>query len=509
MTRRRSTNTLLNPVLLGAITVLVLIAGLLFAYTANVGLPFVPVRTLHVDIADGSDLTKGNDVLEGGYRIGFVSSMKPIRLPTGAPAAQLTLSLETSHGKIPVDSTATVLSRSVLGLKYVNLTIGHSHRVFADKGTMPITQTKVQVSYNQLLSVYTPKTRTGIQEDLVGFGNALAGRGAALNDTFAALPALLRELAPVTTYLSQPRTGFTAFITSLDGLTHTLGPQTGQLVSFFHNMGTTWQAISADPRALQQGIAESPATLAVGTASLRAQRPFLANLTILGHELTPAATALGNALPAVNGTIHAGTRTLRQTPPLDSELQRVMVSLEKLSNDPSTGVAINALTDTVNTLNPAIQYLGPYVTVCNDWNYWWTNLAGDLDEETDFGYAQRALFNQGNPAQPNNVSGQGATGPANGGGFTTPLAGGNEYAHAPAYGAAVDAQGNADCENGQRGYPLKLNYNDPQGRNLDTDQHTPGDQGTTFTGTAHVPAGETFLRTPSDAPTAPVVPGNG
>ena len=82
--------------------------------------------------------------------------------------------------------------------------------------------------------------------------------------------------------------------------------------------------------------------------------------------------------------------------------------------------------------------------------------------------------------------------------------GGNEYLHGPLYGAAIDSNGNADCETGQRGYPKQLNHFDPQGRNLDTDQHTPGDQGPTFAGQAHVPTGETFSRNPITGPqTAP------
>ena len=55
-------------------------------------------------------------------------------------------------------------------------------------------------------------------------------------------------------------------------------------------------------------------------------------------------------------------------------------------------------------------------------------------------------------------------------------------------------QVNADCEIGQRGYVKKLNYYDPQQRNLESDAHTPGDQGPTFKGSPHVPAGETFSR---------------
>ena len=83
-----------------------------------------------------------------------------------------------------------------------------------------------------------------------------------------------------------------------------------------------------------------------------------------------------------------------------------------------------------------------------------------------------------------------------------------EYLHSPAYGAAVDNAGNADCEVGQRGYPLKLNHFDPSGRQLDTDQYTPVNQGPTFMGRARVPAGETFSRNPLTGPQLSPNPAN-
>jgi hypothetical protein len=185
-----------------------------------------------------------------------------------------------------------------------------------------------------------------------------------------------------------------------------------------------------------------------------------------------------------------------------------MNALKTLSQAPGTNVAVNALTSTVNTLNPMVRYLGPYQTVCDDWNYFWTYLSEHISEATSFGFAQRALINFGNPLQPNNVGSAGATAPANGGGSTSLLTGGNEFLHAQVYGSAVDNKGNADCETGQRGYPLRLNHLDPQGRNFATDAHTPGDQGPTFKGRAHVPAGETFSRNPTTGPQLPNVPSN-
>jgi hypothetical protein len=154
-----------------------------------------------------------------------------------------------------------------------------------------------------------------------------------------------------------------------------------------------------------------------------------------------------------------------------------------------------------------LRYLGPYVTVCNDWNYWWTYLAEHISEETTFGTAQRVLFTLSNPLQPNNLNVQGATAPLNGGTIDS-LLGGNGTFHSPNYGAAVDNQGNADCESGQRGYPKKLNYFDPQGRNFFSDVHNPGDQGPTFSGRARVPNGETFSRNPQTGPQPVYNPSN-
>jgi hypothetical protein len=184
-----------------------------------------------------------------------------------------------------------------------------------------------------------------------------------------------------------------------------------------------------------------------------------------------------------------------------------MEALKSLAQSPGTNQALNALTDTTNTLNPMIRYLGPFQTVCDYWNYWWTYLSEHVSEETAFGFAQRALFAQSNPLQPNNVNTADASEPVNGGGFDTPL-GGNEFLHTQNYGAAIDTRGNADCETGQRGYPLRLNPFDPQHRNLVVDPHTPGDQGPTFSGRAHVPAGETFTREPTTGPQLPVAGGS-
>src|SRR3984893_7288593 len=157
--RGRQQSPWANPVLVGAVTVLAVMVAVFLAYSANQGWQFVPTKELKVDIADGSNLVAGNDVREGGFRIGLVSDLKPIRLSNGGVGAQLTLKLDQNNAKIPVDSTASIRPRSVLGLKYVDLEKGRSSNLIPDGGTLPISRTSVPVQFDDIFKAFDTKTR--------------------------------------------------------------------------------------------------------------------------------------------------------------------------------------------------------------------------------------------------------------------------------------------------------------------------------------------------------------
>jgi phospholipid/cholesterol/gamma-HCH transport system substrate-binding protein len=477
------------------------------SYNANQGLPFVPTRELKVDIVNGSELVAGNDVREGGYLVGLISALKPVTLANGQAGAQLTLKLNKAYGDVPVDSTISIQPRSVLGLKYLDLHKGVSRRMFADGATLPESQTSVPVQFDDVFKTFNTPTRNAIQQDLVGFGDTLASRGSALNDTIASLPPLLGHLEPVARYLSDPSTELTRFFTGLNSFMGAVAPVAQVNAELFGKMATTFGAIDRNPADLKATIAESPSTEQVSTRSLIAQQPLLVDLTTFGQYMTPATASLRTALPILNPALEQGTQVLGRTPPLNQRLQETMDALRALSQAPGTGVALNGLVDTVQTLNPMVKYLGPYQTVCDDWNYWWTYIADHFSEATSFGFAQRALLMQNNSLQPNSLSDQGANAPMNGGAFDSPQ-GGNGFTHGQVYGAAIDNQGNADCETGQRGYLKQENHLDPQNRQFATDPHNPGDQGPTFAGRAQVPAGETFSRAPETGPQLPNIPQN-
>jgi virulence factor Mce-like protein len=507
-----------NPVLIGAVTVLVAIVAVFLAYNANSGLPFVPTKELKVDIPNGASLLPNNQVLAGGYNVGTVSEMHPIRLPNGSIGAQVILKLNTANARVPADSVATIRTRALLGLKYVELHYGTSKKLIPDGGTLPAAQTDVPVQFDDINRLFDKKTRPAVDKDLVGFGDTLAARGSSLNDTFAALPSLLGHLEPVARYLSAPSTELTRFFGALNGFFGTIAPVAQANAQLFGDQGTTFQAISRSASDLENTIRLSPPTLSEGTDSLIHQQPFLVDLRRWAGFMQPATRSLKAALPQLDPALAAGIRVLPRTPAMNVKLEGVLRALKALARDPGTNEALNGLTQTVGILNPMIKYLGPYATVCNSWNIFWSELGDVVSQPTSIGASQRALLNFANH-QTNNVGAQGATAPANGYLNTPPdqaakAASGNggadaEYSHGPAYAAAVDKYGNADCELGQRGYNLKLNkFDRQQHRTLVSEQYTLGDQGPTWSGLLHVPAGETFSRRPITGPQTPVIPGN-
>src|SRR3712207_2908749 len=116
MQRRGAASILANPVLVGAVTTLVVVVAVFLAYNANNGLPFVPTRQLNVQISNGANLGASNEVREGGYRVGVVEDISPVTLPSGKVGALLRLKLDRAVGAVPVDSTLEIRPRSALGL---------------------------------------------------------------------------------------------------------------------------------------------------------------------------------------------------------------------------------------------------------------------------------------------------------------------------------------------------------------------------------------------------------
>jgi virulence factor Mce-like protein len=486
-----------NPVLIGAVTVLVTTVAVFLAYNANNGLPFVPTNTVKVRVANGSNLVKGNEVRSGGTRVGVLTSMRPVRLENGSTGAELTLELDKSFGDLPRDSSVRIRPRSALGTKYVELTRGTSKDTFANGDVMASSQASSSTELDEVYEMFDEKTRKASQGNLRGFGDTFAGRGQDLGRTLEELPPLLQSLEPVMTTLSEPDTDLDRTINELGDAARIVAPVSEENAALFTSMADTFEALGRDEQALRDTISKSPPTMDTAIASFQTQQPFLDDLTAFSKDFAGATEELKGALPPLNSAVKVGTPVQERVPALNEEARKTLNQVRDLAEAPGTNAALRGLTATVTTLNPQIRYYGPFVTVCNSWNYFWTYVAEHFSEPDSTGSAQRALLNFAAP-QEDGIGAQGADEPANGkNALGTP-----QFAQDQPYGAAIAPDGRADCEAGQRGYVERQARFFPKQYRIARDPHSPGLQGPTFTGRPRVPKGETFAAKPETGPYA-------
>ena len=486
-----------NPVLVGAITLLVTLVAVFLAYNANNGLPFVPTTVLRVEAPSGANVVPGNEVRAGGFRVGVVTRLEPVVLRGGRVGARLDLKLDKSLGAVPRDSTIRLRPRSALGLKYVELTAGRSRESFADGDTLPVSQTHIPVEIDEVFGIFDEPTRRASQRNLEEVGDAFAARGDSLGRTIEILPTLSPVLERVMRNLSAPETDLRGFFAGLERTVRVLAPVSETQARLFTDMADTFEALSRDPAALKATIAKSPPTLDVATDSLRAQRPFLRDLGAFAVDLRGAAVELRASLPTVNRAVERGIPVQRRAVELNEELEDLLRTTRDVTSAPGTNAGLRGFTEAVGTLNPTVRYLGPFVTVCNSWNYFWYHTAEHFSEEDATGQAERVLLNN-TGRQDNGLNAMGAFEPANGEGV--PPGETAQFLQGQTYGQAVDDRGEADCEFGQRGFLERLANNAPRKYRIARDPRTPGLQGPTPTGRPRVPPGQTFTRLPESGP---------
>jgi len=252
-----------SPVIVGAVTVLVVIVAVFLAYNANNGLPFVSTYNLKARVPNANALVKGNEVRIGGSRVGVVKEVKPVQLSNGAVAAELDLSLDKGAEPIPANSTMIIRPKSPLGLKYLQIVPGDSRRGLAAGETIPLSAARPEpVDIDQFFDMFDEKTRTAIQRNNAGFGNAFAGRGPQINAAFGALRSLAENGQPVLRTLVDPSTNFGGFWEALEDLSATVAPVAETQASMFVALDRTFAAFARVSRPyIQETISKGPETL--------------------------------------------------------------------------------------------------------------------------------------------------------------------------------------------------------------------------------------------------------
>jgi len=126
--------------IMGAVVLIVAAFFLVFAYTtANIETVEGYKVVAKFDRVDG--LNQGSDVRMSGIKVGTVLSQS---LDTNDYLAVVTLSIENSV-KLPVDTSASITSDSLLGTKYLNLSPGGSDQMLKPGEAIQHTQGSIDL----------------------------------------------------------------------------------------------------------------------------------------------------------------------------------------------------------------------------------------------------------------------------------------------------------------------------------------------------------------------------
>lgn len=369
-------HTRMSPALVGAITTLVIVITTFLAYNANKGLPWVPSKSLTVEVKNAATILPGNEVRIGGTRVGIVDSLEPNQRDDGSTTALLKLKLDQTTQDLPVDTIVQIRARSLLGLKYVQLTPGNDDEVIPNGGRLPLENaTPDPVEIDELLNTFDEPTREGIVQATLGFGTALAGRG----ETIAALIDDAGPLAdaalPVLEILNDENRGLVPFLTALTRFTGELaaaGESTGGL---FRAFDRTFGALARADASLDATLEIAPAALGDTAGALRRTRGLVGPHITLARALQPGIKAAADAAPNLAAASRAGVRGLAGTPRFARDFGRVLTQLDAVAESTVVARGIDGITQLGRSGQPLFEDLSRSQRICGYGSLLFRNLA--------------------------------------------------------------------------------------------------------------------------------------
>jgi ABC-type transporter Mla subunit MlaD len=411
MNRRRNTSLAGSPLLIGAVTTLIVVVAVFLSYNANNGLPFVPTYNVKVVLPEGSGLQPSNQVRIAGTRVGLIGSLSPHQDPkTGRVTAVATLHLEKKVEPLPADTKAIVLSVSAIGLKYLELEKGSSSQTL--KAGQEIKLAREPVDIDELFNMFDEKTRTAIQVNTNNFGDGLAGRGLGLNETIHTLRPLVEHGIPVLRNLASPQTDLRGFFKGLDRPAEETAPVAQQNAEFFSEQDTFFTAFASVAKSLEEATEGGPASLEQAIYSLPHEAAFTEKSTEFMRLLRPSAKALTTVAKPLGDAIAVGAVNLSEATKLNTQLAASAQQLQKFAENPVVTASLEDFTQTLQYGNPVFAGLAPEQAYCNYITLAFRNVASLQSQNIGVGTTGRAGLVLA-PTGPNNEGFPSAV-PANG-----------------------------------------------------------------------------------------------
>jgi phospholipid/cholesterol/gamma-HCH transport system substrate-binding protein len=237
---------------------------------------------LKVELPDAQAVQpgQGQTVRTAGVEIGQIGK---VELEEGRAVVEMQLDRKYDDY---VRRDATVLLRTKTGLKDMFLEVDPgSGEPLPENGVIPAQNTAPDIDPDEILSALDTDTRNYLKLLISGAGKGLKGRGTDLQETFARLGPLNRDLARLTRAVARRRKNLSNLVNKYGLLTRELSTKDGEIVRLVQQSNAVFEALASADGEISAAVRKLP-------GSLRQTQRTLAKVDTFGGELGPALEAL-------------------------------------------------------------------------------------------------------------------------------------------------------------------------------------------------------------------------
>jgi len=301
-------------------------------------------------------LSEESDVRISGVDVGHVISVK--KGPEGRTIA--TTELNAKYAPIRRNMHAIIRQKTLLGETYIQLIPeGNTGPYLADNGRLPSDQVEPEVTLDDILSAFDPKTRADFKIWQQAVAEGINGRGEQINAAFARL---------------EP------FAENANKLVSILDTQEGAVRELVHNTGVVFNALASRDHQLEglivngehtfKSAAEASEAFATAFRVLpgfeRNSRKALKELDRFAEDASPFLEEFRTPERKLSGLVAAAK-------PFAPEFNRFLTSLGPLTRAAKTGLpdlskslkltepVLENLRPVLHNLDPFLEYAGTYV----------------------------------------------------------------------------------------------------------------------------------------------------
>ncbi|HET9720878.1 MAG TPA: MlaD family protein [Solirubrobacteraceae bacterium] len=260
------------------------------------GIPFASYEHLRALLpASGPILSRGDDVLIAGQRVGEVRSVVPV---SNGRLASMTINTGERIGR---DARAIIRLRGLAGATYLQILPGNPRRPAPANFTVPLARSSTNTQLTDVIAQFDRATRAAMSRTLEAYGPAIGGSGTSINLALAQLPSMLEAIRPILGAFSPAPGALAGMVHVFDLTTRGLaGQQPGDFGALLDSAARTLDAILSQRRALGRGIDELRPFSDAVQATLPLADPVLLDAAATARALDPTVSALDQALPGLS-----------------------------------------------------------------------------------------------------------------------------------------------------------------------------------------------------------------